>query len=369
MLREFMQYRLEKAGVPKNRMPELESALFESYNRVVNDQPWEPVSKRVRTTLPDARDKGVVVESRIVPGKALAAHFAEDYASNGICCSDRTQYRHVPNLALTTLTNEKGDTLFSGLRHGVIDAYDIDDKRLARLPDAELRTMAGDLLVREGVVESGSEGRERTIDDLVTQIRSNPRSRDGIRRDHACPDKPGHGPGDGRGRSRGQPGEVRKGARRRDGRRQSLFDFVADPGRAPTRDRKEHQRRKEDAEPPDGRVRPELAKGGAVELEVRDHEGRPRTVTANVNVRQFNFGVNAGAVQGLGLKSATVVPSHAPGLRHHMGWGFAMTDNDPNLRKLLGPPGSGWLEGDVAARAHSMLEQARELNEGRLSEL
>ena len=41
-----------------------------------------------------------------------------------------------------------------------------------------------------------------------------------------------------------------------------------------------------------------LGQGGAVELQVRDHEGTPRTVTANVNVRQFNFGVNKGAVQG-----------------------------------------------------------------------
>ena len=120
-------------------MPDLKSALGESYTKVVNDQPWEAISKRVRTTLPEATEKSVVVDSRIVPGKALAAHFAEDYTSNGINCADRTQYKHVPNLALTTLTNAKGQTLFSGLRHGVIDAYNIDGKLLARLPDDELR--------------------------------------------------------------------------------------------------------------------------------------------------------------------------------------------------------------------------------------
>ena len=368
MLRELMQYRLEKAGVPKSRMPDLESALFESFNRVVNDQPWEAISKRVRTTVPDTGKESVVVESRIVPGKALAAHFAEDYASNGICSTDRMQYEHVPNLALTTLTNEKGKTLFSGLRHGVIDAYDIDGKRLARLPDAELRTMVGDLLVREGVVETGSEGRERTIDDLVTQIRSNP------------------------ARATEFAETMRVLASRNMAREMAAAALVSNPEKFEkalagetvdiglsstslltpdvlrhvtgmnTRDERKmlsHQKA----------AFAELARGGAVELDVRDHEGRPRTVTANVSVRQFNFGVNAGAVQGLRLGSATLVPSRAPGVRNLVGWGFAMTDNDPNLRKLLGPPGSGWLEGDVAARAHTMLERARELNDGRLNDL
>ena len=113
----------------------------------------------------------------------------------------------------------------------------------------------------------------------------------------------------------------------------------------------------------------ELGRSGAVELAVRDHEGTPRTVAANVNVRQFNFGVNAGAVQGVRLGSVTVVPSRAPVVRNLMGWGFAMANNDPALRQLLGPRSSGRLEGDAAARVHSMLAEARDLRAGRLSDL
>ena len=368
MLREFMQYRLAKAGVPKNRMPDLKSSLEESHVKVLNDQPWAAISKRVRTTMPDAGGKSVVVESRIVPGRALAAHFAEDYESNGINCADRTQYKHVPNLALTTLTNEKGQTLFSGLRHGVIDAYDIDGKLLARLPDDELRTMVGDLLVREGATEPAGEDRDRTIDNLVTLIRNDP------------------------ARAAESAEAMRVQASRDMASEMAAAALVANPEKFEralagetvdidlssisllTPDVLRHLKGKDASDERkmlshQTTAFAELGRGGAVELPVRDHEGNPRTVTANVNVRQFNFGVNAGAVQGVRLGPMTVVPSHAPGFRNLMGWGFAMADNDPNLRRLLGPQGSGRLEGDVAARVHSMLTQARDLRDDRLSEL
>ena len=368
MLREFMQYRLEKAGVPKDRMPDLKSSLAESHVKVLNDQPWAAISKRVRTTMPDAVEKSVVVESRVVPGKALAANFAEDYASNGINCADRTQYKHVPNLALTTLTNEKGQTLFSGLRHGVIDAYDIDGKLLARLPEDELRTMVGDLLMREGADEPGSGDRDRAIDDLVTLIRNDPakaaESAEAMRVQA----------------SRDMAGEM------------AVAALVANPEKFDkalagetvdidlssisllTPDSLRHTFGKNTSDEKtmlnhQTTAFAQLGQGGAVELQVRDHERNLRTVTANVNVRQFNFGVNAGAVQGVRLGPMTVVPSHAPGFRNLMGWGFAMADNDRNLRRLVGPQGSGRLEGDAAARVHSMLTQARDLRGGRLSEL
>ena len=367
MLREFMQYRLAKAGVPKNRMPDLKSSLDESHVKVLNDQPWAAISKRVRTTMPDAGEKSVVVESRIVPGKALAAHFAEDYASNGINCADRTQYKHVPNLALTTLTNEKGQTLFSGLRHGVIDAYDIDGKLLARLPDDELRTMVGDLLMRESAIAPGSEDRNRTIDDLVTLIRNDP------------------------AKAAESAEAMRVGASRDMAREMAVAALVANPEKFEkalagetvdidlssisllTPDSLRHMIGKSASDEKtmlnhQTTAFAQLGQGGAVELQVRDYESNPRTVTANVNVRQFNFGVNAGAVQGVRLGPVSV-PSHAPGFRNLMGWGFAMADNDPNLRQLLGPQGSGRLEGDAAARVHSMLAQARDLRDGRLSEL
>ena len=367
MLREFMQHRLALAGVPKDQMPDLKSTLGEAYTKVVNDQPWEAISKRVRTTLPGAEKKSVVVESRIVPGKALAAHFAEDYTSNGINCADRTQYKHVPNLALTTLTNERGQTLFSGLRHGVLDAYNIDGRLLARLPDNELRKMVGDLLVRKGAIEPGGAGHDRTIEDLVTLIRNDPAE------------------------AAKSAEAMRVQASRDMAREMAVAALVANPERFEkalagetvdidlssisllTPDSLRHMIGKNAK---DERAMlnhqttafAQLGQGGAVELQVRDHEGKPRTVTANVNVRQFNFGVNEGAVQGVSLGPVSV-PSHAPGFRDLMGWGFAMANNDPNLRRLLGPQGSGKLEGDAAARVHSMLTQANELRDDRLSEL
>ena len=353
MLREFMQHRLALAGVPKNRMPNLEFALDRAHTTVVNGQQWETISKQVHTTLRAGTPENVTVESRIMPGKALAAHFSEDYESNGIHCADRTQYKHVPNLALTTLTNEKGRALFSGLRHGVLDAYGIDGKLLANLPDDELRKMVGDLLVREG-----AEDRDRAIDELVTRIRSDrasaAQSAEAMRVQA----------------SRDMAGEMAVAAlvadpekfdRALDGETvtidlSSISLLTPDWGRHLTgRTHSDEMRMLKHQNAAFAR----LGQAGTVELPVRDDNGNPRTVRANINVRQFNFGVNKGAV------SLNWVPFAG----RVAGWGFAMADNDPQLVRLLGPRGSGEPTGDAQAKVESLLDEADELRDHRLPAL
>ena len=173
MLQEFIRFRLGEAGVAKGRTPDLKRQFREAKNQVINGQPWEEVTNRIRTSMPGEPDHAVNVDSRIVPGRTFATHFPENYPSNGINCSDRTQYKHVPNLAQTTLTNSSGEVLFSGFRHGVLDPYDIDAKYLASLPDAALRTMIDDLLAREAPA-GGS--RDAFVEEQLALIRSDPKA-------------------------------------------------------------------------------------------------------------------------------------------------------------------------------------------------
>ena len=358
MLREFIAHRLGEAGVAPRDMPDLGAAQEDAYNGVVNAQPWEPIEKRVRTRLPDVAGP-VVVDSRIEPARAMAARFAEDYPGNGVNCADRTQYAHVPNLARTTLANADGEELFAGLRHGVIDAYGIDAKHLARLPADRLRTMVGDLLVRGG----DDAGRQARIDALAAAIRSDPAEaaraagamREQASRDMAVELATAALASEPASFERACAGETV------DLHLSSISLLTPDLlrnalGKAGS-DERTMQRLQAAA------LR-DLAGRSPVELAVRDADGRPRTVRANVALRQFNFGVNAGAVQGFRIGPASI-PAHAPGVRHLMGWGFAMARNDPELARLVGPAGASALGGDVVARLRSMAEEAEGLRQAR----
>ena len=306
--------------------------------------------------MPGEPDRSVSVESRILPGKAFAARFAEDYPSNGINCSDRTQYKHVPNLAQTTLTNDSGEVLFSGFRHGVLDSYDIDADHLASLPDPALRTMISDLLAREAPADGS---REAFVDAQLALIRSDPKA------------------------AQRAAETMRTQASREMASEMAVAALVADP---------EKLRDALDGETVDvalssisvltpdslrnlaGSARSDertmlnhqtealrqLAQRNPVELRVRDDDGSLRTVKVNVQLRQFNFGVNAGAV-GRARVGPVSIPSQTPGWRSLMGWGFAMERNNPQMQRLLGEPNAAGLGGDVADRLFLMRREAEQI--------
>ncbi|MDE0365537.1 MAG: hypothetical protein OXP09_08180, partial [Gammaproteobacteria bacterium] len=104
----------------------------------------------------------------------------------------------------------------------------------------------------------------------------------------------------------------------------------------------------------------QLANRNPVELRVRDDNGELRTVNVNVRLRQFNFGVNAGAV-GRARVGPVSIPSQTPGWRNLMGWGFAMERNNPQLQQLFGPANANELGGDVGDRLFLMRREAEQL--------
>ena len=356
MLQEFIRFRLGEANAATGRTPDLKRLFHDARSQVINDQPWGEVTNRIRTPMPDESGRSVAVESRIVPGKAFAARFAEDYPSNGVNCSDRTQYEHVPNLAHTTLTNSSGEVLFSGFRHGVLDSYDIDAKYLASLPDAALRTMITDLLARE---EPAGGSREAFVEEQLALVRSGPKAAQRVAETM-------------RGQaSRGMASEMAVAAlvadpeKLRDALDGETVDValssisvltpdslrsLAGSARSDERTMLNHQTE----------ALRQLAERNPVELRVRDDDGALRTVKVNVQLRQFNFGVNAGAV-GRARVGPVSIPSQTPGWRKLMGWGFAMERNNPQLQRLFGEANVGELGGDVADRLFLMRRDAEQI--------
>ncbi|MDD9982567.1 MAG: hypothetical protein OXU81_14625, partial [Gammaproteobacteria bacterium] len=356
MLQEFIRFRLGEAEAAKGRTPNLKRLFHIARNQVINDQPWGEVTNRVRTSMPDEPDRSVTVESRIVPGKAFATRFAEGYPSNGINCSDRTQYTHVPNLAQTTLTNSSGEVLFSGFRHGVLDSYDIDAEYLASLTDADLRTMIADLLAPEAPADGS---REAFVEEQLALIRSDPKAAQ-----RAAETMRGQA-------SREMASEMAVTAlvadpeKLRDALDGKTVDValssislltpdslrnLAGSARSDERTMLNHQTE----------ALRQLAERNPVELRVRDDDGALRTVKVNVRLRQFNFGVNADAV-GRARVGPVAIPSQTPGWRNLMGWGFAMDRNNPQLQRLLGEANAAGLGGDVADRLFLMRREAEQL--------
>ena len=355
MLQEFIRFRLGESNVPQGGTPDLKRLFHTAKNQVINDQPWGEVTNRIRTSMPGEPDRTVAVDSRIVPGKTFAAHFAEDYPSNGVNCSDRTQYKHVPNLAQTTLTNSSGEVLFSGFRHGVLDSYDIDAEHLGSMPDAELRTMVGDLLAREVPADA----RDAFVEDQVASIRSDPKAAQ-----RAAETMRGQA-------SRGMASEMAAAALVADPQKfQDVLngdtvdvalssisvltpDSLRKLGGGPRSDERtmlNHQTQ----------ALSQLAARNPVELRVRDDDGALHTVKVNVQLRQFNFGVNAGAVGRAGVGPVSI-PSQTPGWRNLMGWGFAMERNNPQLQQLFGEANAAELGGDVGDRLFLMRNEAEQL--------
>ena len=363
MLQEFIRYRLTAAGVRERDIPDLKFMSGQAKCQTFSDQPWAPIDKEVRYYPPASSSNWQTdektVRSTITPARALAEHFERDYESsgvNGVPCMDRLQYRHVPNLAHTQASDKTGRVLFSGLRHGVLDSYDLNAKNLKKLPDETLRKMVDDLLVGKGVISiPGNRTRGEFIGDIVTSIRADSTSA----ADYAK--------------------LMRVEASKNMAQELAAAALVSDPEKFQSALRGEVVTLNLSSISlltPDN-LRPlikgpgsnekamlkiqtaalsGLEKDSPVTLKLRNGDGNLQEVRANINVRTFNFGVNGGAV-GQMMK----IPSETPAWRNLMGWGFAMERNNPELTTLVGPPGSGAIGGHVRQKLDRMETQKRQL--------
>ena len=124
---------------------------------------WLGAGQRLEVALPLERSPRAAVESHVVPGSALGAHFPGGYPLlDGSRAPHGLPYPHVPDLALTGLTNAGNEILFLGVRHALIHSNDFTPEFLKGLSRRDLRS------VLSGIYEaqSGSEGRELMARDI-----------------------------------------------------------------------------------------------------------------------------------------------------------------------------------------------------------
>ena len=154
------------ASVGGRALHELQCRLEDARQYLyANDRHWEEAPESVSAI-------NVFVHSQVVPGTALGSRLAGGYAIgdsfNRYCAA---RYCHVPDLAQTTLTDADGRTLFSGLRHSILHAAELDGSLLRRLADEELGSLVGVLLPRENAEEPADEAHTRRVDEQCRRIR------------------------------------------------------------------------------------------------------------------------------------------------------------------------------------------------------
>ena len=150
-------------------------ALQELHERVAdanrhllsNDMRWDDTVRCVETRLPVGRRLRVlpvVVHSRVVEGRALGVHLAQGYpAEHGVGRQDAARYLHVRELALTNLVGANGEMLFSGLRHALFNAGELNGHFLQTLDEDDLRTLIDTFDVGNRGVEGVGQTRAQLI--------------------------------------------------------------------------------------------------------------------------------------------------------------------------------------------------------------
>ena len=345
----FVKHQLETDGVAKSDMPPVSFLLKQGIISEINSQEWPVVKKEFAFRMAGEEHTAT---STITPGGHLAKNFAADYPSNGISSMDRMQYKHVPNMAHSKMTAENGEVLFSGIRHGVIDPYTINNKNLKNLPEAQLGTMVKELLLDTGAVDIPSGQDPGTYAAVIArQIKEgNPEMPDiatKLRTES----------------SKMMAKELLAAAVVSDPQKmQAALDgetvgvslnsislVTPDALRARLKAGSGSDEKAMLAHQADS-LKALAASGEPVVINVRDNDGTPRSIKVLPKVRTLNFGVNKGAV----ATSKGVLGPNTPFWGKMMGWGFAASMNNPELRDMLGDAQDRNLGGAVAERVTQM---------------
>ncbi|MXX98455.1 MAG: hypothetical protein F4Y58_00905 [Gammaproteobacteria bacterium] len=349
MIELFVRHQLKAAGIAKREMSNLPFLLRQGIVEEINNGEWPTVDKEMKFKVAGTEH---TARSTITPAGRLAARFGAKYKSNGISSMDRMQYQHVPNMAHSEMTSAKGDATFSGIRHGVLDPFMINEKNLRNLPAGQLSKMVKELLLDTGAVTI-PEGRNPSnyASVIAQQI---------IAGDPEIPNI---------------AVKMRDESSKMMAKELLTAAVVANPQKleaALNGDVIDVALNSISLITPDkirGFLKPQspsdekammarqtaslknlAASGELITLKVRDEEGITRSIQVRPKVRTFSFGVNQGAI----ARSKGVLGPSTPLWGKAMGWEFAAAMNNPELRDLLGDPRSRELGGAVAAKITEM---------------
>ncbi|MBG0775399.1 MAG: hypothetical protein H0S85_03080 [Desulfovibrionaceae bacterium] len=257
----------------------LSGRLSEAHLERINGQPWNTVQKELHFVGGDGAPHRFGSEIR--PAGQLGNIFTNAYNGHGVSCSTYDEAHHTVNLCRTRLTDDGGQVLFSALRHGVHSAFGIPNpvtRHQANLDRAK-ESLQAVLLEHPALLAQALGGQTVDLDVSSISLLTPDDARDLINSKHS--------------------NEKRQWQEQR-----AVWEQLSDPANHP------------------------------VTLQVRDALGQVQQVQVRPNVLAFNFGVNRGAVSGLGP-----LPSSLDLIG---GWGNVRETNAKAMEKLLGDttPGS-----------------------------
>lgn len=135
---------LTRAGLPaKLAQREAKASLQQASTRLLNQRPWQTVETRLQ-------HNGREYSCTLIPAGQMklgaADIFPQGYDNNGVCSASTTETRHAANLWQSELKDDAGQTLFKGIRHGILSPYGVEDATLrqdgARQRATEVATAA-----------------------------------------------------------------------------------------------------------------------------------------------------------------------------------------------------------------------------------
>ena len=342
MINLFLNHQLKSKGFDMSKLPDLKFLQSQGFVQAVNKKPWPKIDNQIDFQIGGQKHS---FRSEITPAAVHSARLARPYQGAGISSGDRLQYDHAVNLARTSLTNEAGQEVFTAHRSGVLDAYQMTPKNLAKMSDHQLQDLFKTLLVDRGrSVQNPSK--------LVKNFRADP----------------------------SEARRLTKLAREENSRMMAedaattmLLDDPALLARALAADAKgemvELPITSISLMTPDY-LRELSSKGGeqtmlanhkqgldslegVTQLKVRNQAGDLQPVRVRVRPRVMSFGVNAGALRGLGVVSGNRVPFW----RRAMGWGLSAQLNDPVLSDMVGGRDQRVIGGQAAQKINQLQEQ------------
>jgi hypothetical protein len=116
---------LQSQGIKGYKQKDLIEQISSGFRDGVESQPWVEIKHDLKLHI---RNEDAIFQNTLTPVKELSPQLAQSYTGiQGISSLSNTEPNHAVNLWRTSFQTPNAQIAFSGLRHGVHDAYDIKD--------------------------------------------------------------------------------------------------------------------------------------------------------------------------------------------------------------------------------------------------
>jgi hypothetical protein len=116
---------LKGQGIEGFNQEDLTKQIGSGFRDGVESQPWTTIKHELKLLV---NNRYTSFQNTLTPARALSPQLAQSYAGlQGISSLSNAEPNHPVNLWRTSFKTEAGKYAFSGLRHGVHDAYDIEN--------------------------------------------------------------------------------------------------------------------------------------------------------------------------------------------------------------------------------------------------